>query len=80
MFMTANNLDMLTMGEMLRAYGVPHEVQPVARLARVLHRRAIHLRNTRQSYYVGKSRMMQRDASDLLEYARELKLRHTVNF
>lgn len=80
MFTTANNEHLMTMAEMLRAYSVPHEVKPVARLARVLHRRAIQLRNTGQAYYVGKARMMQRDASDLLDYAREIKLRHTVNF
>ena len=75
MYMTANNEHMMTIREMLRAYGVPHEVMPVARLARILHRRSIHLRNTGQKYYVGKAIMMQRDASDLLTYAREMKLR-----
>ena len=79
MYMTANNEHLMTMCEMLRAYSVPHEVKPVARLARVLHRRAIHLRNTGKSYYVGKARTMQQDASDLLDYAREIKLRHTLN-
>jgi hypothetical protein len=80
MHMNANQEQMMTMREMLSAYGIPHEVKSVARLARTLHRRAIHLRNTHQSFYVGKARLMQRDASDLLDYARELKLRHAVNF
>lgn len=69
-----------SMSQLLAAWGVRHEVQPVARLARVMHRTAIRRRNTGLPRWIAESRCMQRDASDLLDYARELKLRHTVNF
>lgn len=80
MYPTSAQVEQQTMALLLAAWGVKHEVQPVARLARVMHRTAIRYRNTGLARWVAESRCMQRDASDLLDYARELKLRHTVNF
>lgn len=74
-FLTSNQEDQLSMSRLLAAWNVKHEVAPVARLARVMHRTAIRYRNTGLARWVAEGRCMQRDASDLLDYARELKLR-----
>jgi len=79
MFTTSGNHQVQSMRELIAAWGVKHEVSPIARLARVMHRTAIRYRKTGQARWIAEGRCMQRDASDLLDYARELKLRHTIN-
>lgn len=74
--MSSNEHHLLTISQTLAAWDVPHEVGPVARLARTLHRAAIRYRNTGQPRWIAESRCMQRDASDLLTYARELRNRN----
>lgn len=66
---------MRTMNELLKAWGVPHEVAPVARLARVLHRHATRIERKYRFYNPADVKRMKFDASDLLTYARELKSR-----
>lgn len=71
----------MTLKELLASWDVNGtDIKAVVKLARLLSREAVRYSKSSVPRAWDRARQCRNDASDLLDYARELKLRHVVKF